>query len=194
MQDPATVALCVGHSRRQDSGQPEGGAVTHDGKVNEWTYNIALARLIATELHDEHDIDAFIINDYGQRSYGQAMTWLAGELLELGNIKLAVELHFNAAEPAANGHEWLHWHSSKKGKLLATQLHLAMCRNVPGIKARGVKPRGSDDRGAEFLRRTHCPAVICEPFFGSHSNDWRLASTHQSAIAKAIAAGIAAAH
>lgn len=194
MKDPATVALCVGHSRRQASGCPEGGAVTHDGQVNEWTYNHKLAQLIATELHDEHGIHAYILNDYGERPYSAAIAWLAAELRALGNIRLAVELHFNAATPAATGHEWLYWHSSHKGKLLATHLHLAMCRNVPGIKARGVKPRTSSDRGSEFLRRTHCPAVIAEPFFGSHPNDWRIARAHQSIIAKAIAAGIAASH
>ena len=194
MKDPATVALCVGHSRRMPAGNTEGGAVTHDGTTTEWQYNTILARMIAAELYDTHGIQAFLINDYGPRSYGEAMAWLARELRDLGNIRLAVELHFNAATPEAHGHEWLHWHSSKAGKLLATQLHLAMMRNVPGIKARGVKPKTSSDRGAEFLRRTHCPAVICEPFFGSHPNDWRIGRQHQAAIARAIAAGIAASH
>jgi len=41
-----------------------------------------------------------------------------------------------------------------------------------------------------FLRGTHCPAVICEPFFGSNPGDWQTAKDKKTNIARAIAEGI----
>jgi hypothetical protein len=193
MNDPATIALCVGHSRLLANGRPEGGAWTHDGSMSEWKWNSALVRVIAAELHDHHGIAAFIFNDYGPREYYGAMDWLGKEIRELGNIKLAAELHFNSSSPSANGHEWIHWAGSIKGRLAATELHLSMMRKFPGIRARGVKTP-IDGRGAEFLKKTHCPAVICEPFFGSNAHDWETMRRNPEKLATAIADGLAAAH
>lgn len=39
-------------------------------------------------------------------------------------------------------------------------------------------------------RLTHCPAVICEPFFGTNHGDWLTAKAKQARIAKAMAEGI----
>lgn len=182
------IAICLGHSRRIN-GRPEGGAVSHDGKLSEWNYNLPLAILIRQELK-QHGVRAEIISEYEGTSYGAAQRWLAGKLRELG-VTCAVELHFNAADDsAANGHEWLAWHSSANGKYLANCLHLAMCQEVPGLKSRGVKPKDASARGAEFLKGTHCPAVIAEPFFGSSPHDWAIANQEREQIAKAYAAGI----
>jgi hypothetical protein len=193
MIDPATVALCVGHSRRLPTGHPEGGAWTHDGRMNEWQWNQFLAREVACELHDRHGLASFIVNDYGPRSYGAAMQWLGRELRGLGNIRLAVELHFNSAAPTATGHEWIHWPGSVHAKLLATELHLAMVRHFPGLRSRGVKTTIAG-RGDGFLKATHCPAVIAEPFFGSNRHDWDLVSSRTDSLTTALCAGIAAAH
>jgi N-acetylmuramoyl-L-alanine amidase len=46
------------------------------------------------------------------------------------------------------------------------------------------------ERGGEFLKLTHCPAVIAEPFFGSNPQEWQTASSSVSAIAEAMATGI----
>lgn len=193
MIDPATVALCVGHSRRLPSGHPEGGAWTHDGKCSEWQWNQGIARETACELHERHGIASFMVNDYGARGYGAAMRWLGRELRGLGNIRLAVELHFNSASASANGHEWLHWPGSIQSRLLATELHLAMIRKFPGLRARGVKTP-VDGRGDGFLKHTHCPAVIAEPFFGSNAHDWATIHAHPERLVTALADGIAAYH
>lgn len=185
------IAVCVGHSRRVGAGRAEGGAWTHDGKVSEWQWNDALARAVVADLHDRHGLDACLVNDYGCRSYGEAMRWLAGELRADG-VGLAVELHFNSASETANGHEWLHHAGSVKGRLAATELHLAMCRAFPGIRARGVKTPISG-RGEAFLSLTHCPAVIAEPFFGSNKHDWATMYRQPEKLATALAAGLAAA-
>lgn len=193
MTDPATVALCVGHSRRLPTGHAEGGATTHDGKFSEWKWNQMIARLVAMELHDRHGIACYLIDDYGERSYGAAMAWLGAELRALGNIRLAVELHFNSASATANGHEWLHYPGCPQGRILATEMHLAMIRLFPGIRARGVKTP-IEGRGEAFLRLTHCPAVIAEGFFGSSVHDWGRISTQPERYATALADGIANYH
>lgn len=185
------VALCVGHSRLVGT-RAEGGARSVSG-VSEWEYNSKLARLIAEELHDKHGISALVIDRYQGGSYGSAMAWVGATLRHEGDIALAVELHFNAADGKARGHEWLYWHSSAKGKLGATKMHLAFAAAFPPgkIPMRGVKAKGASDRGALFLKETPCPAVIAEPFFGDNSEDWKLANDFPGTIARAMARGIA---
>jgi N-acetylmuramoyl-L-alanine amidase len=181
------VAICIGHSRKIN-GHPEGGAVTHDGATNEWNWNKALADEIAAWLH-KHRVRSVIIDEYEGSSYGSAQRWLASHLRGL-DVTLALELHFNSSDNAeAHGAEWLHWHSSTKGKRLADSLRDEMA--LTGLMhTRGTKPRGLADRGAEFLRGTHCPAVICEPFFGSSFRDWPKADREKSRLAIAMAEGV----
>lgn len=180
------IALCIGHSR-MIGGKRDGGATSADGRVNEWSYNSSLARLIAKGLA----VESMVIDSYSGAGYSGAMGWLAGQVRWL-DAKLAVELHFNAATGKASGHEWLYWQGSKAGQRVALELHLAVSAAFPGHKGRGCKPRGPADRGAEFLRRTHCPAVIAEPFFGDNPADWALMGGEEGAqkLAAAMAAGL----
>jgi N-acetylmuramoyl-L-alanine amidase len=55
---------------------------------------------------------------------------------------------------------------------------------------RGIKAKVSGERGGEFLKLTHCPAVIAEPFFGDNAQEWQTASSSVSAMAEAMATGI----
>lgn len=181
------VALCIGHSRKI-AGKPEGGAVSV-GKVNEHTYNLDLAKRVQLWLSD-FDIDSFIVSEYEGNGYTSAQKWLASHIKAKG-ATVSIELHFNSADsPTATGHEWLFWSSSKKGRILAKELDLMMLEMFPDFKKRGIKPIGGDQRGGAFLRLTHCPAVICEPFFGSNREDWELATDKKEDLAQAIALGI----
>ncbi len=181
------VALCVGHSRKIN-GHPEGGAVSV-GAVSEWTYNRELAGMIR-DILAESRVASRIYSDYDGGWYGTAQRWLAS-VLRLDHVTLAIELHFNASDsPAATGHEWLYWGTSKAGKRLAESIAAEMSLALPELKSRGIKPKTSSDRGAEFLKGTHCPAIIAEPFFGSNPTDWQTAVERKPAIARAIAAGI----
>ena len=181
------VAICVGHSRRiHDS--VEGGAVSVDG-TNEWTFNSELANRIRVALALEH-VSCVVVDKYEGDGYGAAQRWLAKFLKDRG-ATLAIELHFNSADdPAAHGHEWLCWVGSSRGLRLAHWLDTAMRETFPNMKARGVKPLSGGDRGAEFLRGTHCPACIAEPLFGSSPSDWKVATEQKQEIAEAISAGI----
>lgn len=185
------IAICIGHSRLGYNGQRDGGAVSCAPETQEWDYNLELGRLIAERLHDAHGITAEIVNAYEGTGYRGAMRWLAARLKSLG-VKLAVELHFNSADsPKARGHEWLHWHASANGRGLAAELHNHFSLAMTGIPPRGVKAIQPSERGGEFLRLAHCPAVICEPFFGSNSEDWHYARTNPGVLAEAMAAGLA---
>lgn len=182
------IALCVGHSRRIQ-GRTEGGAISVSG-VSEHAFNSDLARRIRALL-EARSIPAFVVTEYEGVGYGSAQAWLARHLEERG-AGLALELHFNAATGAARGHEWLHWASSARSERLATSLHAAVAAAFPELPDRGVQAKDRGDRGAEFLRGTHCPAVICEPFFGDNPFDWQVATTRTQDLAAAIAAGLAA--
>lgn len=176
------IAICVGHSRG------DGGAVSVGG-MNEWHYNRKLGQLILQDLRDR-GFEALLIDRYAQAGYGRAMDLLAQSLKSM-SVTVAVELHFNAADTsAATGHEWLHWATSVPGRALAQCLDRRMTETFPHHKRRGLKAISSSERGGTFLKKTHCPSVICEPFFGSNPHDWRLATECQGMVAKVIADGI----
>jgi N-acetylmuramoyl-L-alanine amidase len=178
------IAICVGHSRPGDS-----GAVSVGG-VSERSANGRLAKQIRAKLEDM-DVVCEVIDGYQGANYPQAMRWLGRKLATI-KATGAIELHFNFGEPAANGHEWLHWHSSVGGRYLAQALNRSMSSAFPDHQARGLQAVTAKGRGAEFLCCTPCPAVICEPFFGSNPREWAWFAAYQPALAHAIAAGVAA--
>ena len=174
------IAICVGHSRQGDS-----GASSVDGVV-EYDYNCDLAYLISKKIRQDNRVYSV----YDGKGYTSAMRSLSKRLKEDG-VRFAVELHFNAASPQATGHEWLYWHSSRKGRILARSLRDSMEDTFPDFTSRGIKARAKGSRGAAFLRMTHCPASIAEPFFGTNeSPDWEIATKQKDELAQSIAGGI----
>ena len=173
------IALCVGHSRPNDS-----GAASVTG-VSEWDYNSELAEMIGSKLRQPYKI----YSTYQGNSYVSAMRWLAKKLHD-DRVDVAVELHFNSATPKATGHEWLYWNTSEKGRLLARSLRDSFEDSFPSLTSRGIKARQKGSRGAMFLRATCMPACIAEPFFGSNEEDWELALKHKEGIATSIAGGL----
>ncbi len=177
------IGLCIGHSR-YINGKRDGGAVSV-GNVNEWTYNKDLANLVAARLHPKYDV--VIISSYEGSGYTTAQQWLAKHLKEL-KVDVALELHFNAADaPAAHGSEWLHYHSSVKGRYLAECFKGAFKRHVPELTPRGIKGLSAGDRGNEFVKLTPMPSLILEPFFGSSESDWKVATEKKNQIVDAYA-------
>lgn len=177
------IAICVGHSRPGDM-----GAVSIGG-VSEHVFNQRLARSIAADLI-ERGRPATVISSYQGSNYSAAMRWLAAEHRRIG-ATVTVELHFNSSDTAqASGHEWLFWVASTQGRFLAKALDSRMSAAFPELPRRGIKSIHQGDRGAEFLRLTPCPAIICEPFFGSNDRDWDLANNQQDKLAGVIAQGL----
>lgn len=181
------IGIFVGHSRKIN-GRHDGGAVSVGG-VSEREFNIEVAETIASELV-RRGVACRVYQDYQGSSYSSAMQWVADTARSI-NADAVVELHFNSSEnPAANGHEWLHWHASSASKSLAEEIEGSFAAEFPTMKRRGMKALTSGSRGAEFVSRTHCPAVVCEPFFGSNPLDWKMAEAGKEEIGYAIAAGI----
>jgi N-acetylmuramoyl-L-alanine amidase len=157
--------------------------------VSEHDFNVPLARLIAEAL-DEHGYAATVIDRYEGKSYGSAMTWLAAKIREI-KAAMAIELHFNASDVrAASGHEWLYMTGSAGGREIARCLDRKMRGTFPQLQARGAKALGPSDRGGQFLLKTHCPAVIAEPFFGTNREDWEMVAEHPAALAGTVAGAI----
>lgn len=180
------LVLAVGHSRELDA-----GAVAYDRETYEWHYNTKLAKKIKEYLPDH--IHTTIINHYEGNSYTESMRWLKKTVDPL-NADLLCELHFNSfSNPNVNGHEMLHWHSSLKGSVAATNLNNAMKKAFPENTDRGVKKVTHGERGAGFLCGPKAPCVILEPFFGSNPDEWEaFGETEETfnALAKTLARGI----
>jgi N-acetylmuramoyl-L-alanine amidase len=164
----AKIAICIGHSR-SIGGKRDGGATSVTG-VSEWAYNRELGRTLQEKLLAE-GIKSFIVDSYRGNGYTDSMKWLASHLKAEGATH-ALELHFNAAAGTARGHEVLYWNSSEKGQKMAIYIENNFRRWFPEQIPRGAKSRSSGDRGGEFLKLTHCPSVIVEPFFGDNVDDW----------------------
>lgn len=177
------IAVCVGHSRPGDE-----GAVSTAG-VSEHAWNSRIAGMLAFTLQGRGH-DCMVVAAYEGASYGAAMKWL-GQKLSVAGAEVAIELHFNASDnPAATGHEWLHWGGSNNGRILAKFLKARMELSYPRLASRGIKGLGPRDRGAEFVRYTPCPAVICEPFFGSNENDTFLLDCSKEVYVTVLADGL----
>lgn len=176
------IGICIGHSRRNDK-----GAVTLWGE-SEWDYNSKVAKALKAEL-DSRGIESFITDNYKYSSYSSAIRHCAKLLRDAGATH-AIELHFNSASASANGAEWLHWHSSSGGRRLAQAMREAFTAKFPMMTDRGLKPKRRGQRGSAFLRLTHCPAILTEPFFGSSIHDCAIFKDHEAALAQAYADGI----
>ena len=86
--------------------------------------------------------------------------------------------------------EILHWHTSRIGLSLAEYVLQGCRRYFPLATNRGVKALSKGSRGATFLRTTHCPAIITEPFFGTNWQDWIMFADQESTLSQAIALGV----
>lgn len=158
--------------------------------MNEWHYNRVVGSHAAKILNDR-GIPAICIDRYLASSYTPAIRQLARDLREAGAV-CAVELHFNSATPSARGNEWHYWHSSVRGRALAKSIDTRFNEWLPESASRGIKPvRSQKARGGTFLRLTHCPALIAEPFFGSNVQEWEFFKDNQVAYAEVVADGIA---
>jgi N-acetylmuramoyl-L-alanine amidase len=160
------IGICVGHSRAGDA-----GARSADKSLSEWQYWKAFALKLKPVLEEE-GFTPIVHTIYSGLSYTSSMSWVAAQLLGDG-CDIAVELHFNAYNGKAEGFEALHWFSSRNGSRLAKDFLEAQGDIGPDwAKGRGRKTIDSTGRGGQFLRKTHCPAMIWEPFFGDNPKEW----------------------
>jgi N-acetylmuramoyl-L-alanine amidase len=155
------IGIIVGHSRRADMGAESAG-----GESNEWAFwNGMISRL-----RDALPSNTYYVNAVEAGSYTEYTSKLASQLSS-HKVTVAVELHFNAFNGTAKGFEALYWHTSTQGKRLAETL-VATQQQIGRPGNRGAKPITAMGRGSQFLRKTQCPAVIWEPFFGDNPSEW----------------------
>ena len=188
----AKIALCVGHARANDA-----GAFAYNG-IAEESYNDHQVIVIKKKL-EALGYRVEVISFYQGSNYSQAMVWLAKHLRDNG-FTHAFEFHFNSAGPTAKGFEFLYWHLSVKGKIMAKIFQQLFAETFLDKFNRGVEALGDEahERGVLFTSITHCPAIICEPFFGSNKADAesfmteegreKLATFYASAIDKSVKA------
>lgn len=94
------------------------------------------------------------------------------ELCDLNDVKVVLEVHFNAAQNAegeyvGKGSETLYYPGSAVGKAYAEKVQVALAKHFP--PSRGVKEgwyrRRKSSGPLYLLKKTKCPALIIEPDF-----------------------------
>lgn len=163
------VAVIVGHTIGADK-----GAYSAYLKKSEQPYNTEVANALKACAPNMYDVYTHKLQSYYERQ-----KFIAG-VLNKQNYDLVIELHFNAASPAANGTECLYYFSSTKGKkaaqTIAAGLAYTFDTTVRGDKgARALSNK--DDRGYWFVYLPKAPAIIVEPFFGSNPEALKFADT-----------------
>jgi N-acetylmuramoyl-L-alanine amidase len=154
-------ALVVGHK------PSSAGACNQTYRICEYEFNSNLIDSIRTSLVDAIDPDGGIeiIKVYRDTYRG-----LPFEINKL-NPDFVVSFHCNAFNKKASGTETLYYRSSKRGEQIADIFQNNMVRAL-GLPNRGIKPKGSEDRGGYLLRYTNAPAVLIEPIFIDNDNDF----------------------
>ena len=151
------VAICIGHNKKHQ------GAVSLFLNSTEFAYNSRVAALIKKELGSKVDL----YNRKFLGSYTKEMEDLSHRVNK-ENYTAVIELHFNSAVPSASGCEALYFNGSQAGKYFADTFCDAIVKEY-GSRNRGAKPLSTDtNRGYGFVQKMKAPAVIVEPFFGSH--------------------------
>lgn len=173
------VCLNIGHGGI--GGYYDSGAIGADGTHEHKFNRDELAPIVKRELEKMGYCVDVIIQD-------KRFSELPSRINTL-NPDLIVSLHFNAFNGNATGTETLYWNSSKKGKVLASNIQTRMV-DVLGLANRGIKPKFSGDRGAALLRDTKAPCVIVESIFGDNPHDLETARARMDELGKAIAEGV----
>jgi hypothetical protein len=164
------LAVVVGHTKRSPGafGQEPIGQ-------NEYYWNSGLAAL----MKDHAAAHALAVEVFYRDNGGIAGAYSrAGEWGADG----CIELHFNAATPAASGTETIV--VTKISKPLADAVQGAMVQTLD-LRNRGVKEPW-EGRGRQSLTRLPVPSVLVEPFFGSNPADCHRADEQKDRLAAAL--------
>lgn len=163
------IALVVGHTTGADK-----GAYSPYLKSAEQPFNLEVANKLRTLAPAMYDVYTHNLQSYYERE-----KFLASRL----NAKaydLVIELHFNAASPAANGTECCYYFNSSKGKKAAQTIAAGLSYHFDTTLRgdRGARAlTNKNDRGYWFVYLPKAPAIILEPFFGSNPESTKFANT-----------------
>lgn len=162
-------ALVIGHKKDKP------GAANADSNLTEFVFNEQLAKDIKATINQ---VDITLV-------YRKSYQTLPNDINVL-NADFIISLHCNAFNKKAAGCEMLYYHKSTSGKAIAEILQ----KNIQaalGNNDRGVKPKGSEDRGGYLLRYTNALCIIAEPFFIDNNDELALAQDNYQALVQAYA-------
>lgn len=155
------IAIIVGH------GSGDSGAVSWDGKRNEFEYNSNVAEKIKT-LCSSKTIKTFYRDGRGISGVNKDARKWGGDL--------TLELHLNSFNGVAKGCEILALSGDKASIKFGQDLATAFCNKFGRIKrdGDGVKELTSKDRGHYSLALVDDPppSVLIEPFFIDNKSEW----------------------
>jgi len=171
------LALVVGHTKAA-AGAFAGAPISQ----SEYPWNTDLAERMKAygngALSSSLAVEVFTRDEGGVAgAYRRARAWSADA---------AIELHFNAASPAATGTETLYL--TPASAVFAAAIQTAMVEAL-GLRDRGIKTpdEASGGRGAANLRQMGArPSILIEPFFGSNPSDRATAHDRKQALAERL--------
>lgn len=168
------IGIVIGHNERA-----QGAVRTTDGRT-EYDWNGDLAGRIAALGPDQVRVFRREWNPRGYRAeigevYAASDEWGAD---------VTAELHFNGStDRSVGGTET--WYATNAGLALAEPVQAAMTSAL-GLRDRGVRKAGATQNGYRSLISGRAPAVLVEPYFGSHAPDCVRADQQREALASAI--------
>lgn len=176
------IALTVGHSRLKN-----GCYTSADGKkyggCNEYRWCRAFSKQVKTHLTKSgHKVDRILCPEKKFTSSSQEKDYKLN-LINKGQYDLVIELHLNAASPAAEGTEVLYKSAAGKKYAAAVQKQLSSV-----FRNRGIVQRDN----LYILNQTKPPAILIETFFCTSKSDYKKGKglTNRKKLAKLIANGI----
>ncbi len=169
-------ALVIGHRKSAK------GAVSIDKSVTEFDFN----KELATEIRKR--VKKARVSVVYRDNTPNGLSKLPAKINALGP-NLILSLHCNAFNNTASGSETLYFHSSERGKKLASIVQKQLLGALE-LKDRKIRPKKDGDRGAGVLKFTRAPCVICEPFFIDNDNDLEVALRRRKRLAAAYARAI----
>lgn len=157
------VAIVVGHNARQPGAKA-------DPPIGE--YEFPFNHKVADRMIEMAAASSLELKKFERRytgSFSREITQAYGQVGDWG-ATVSVELHFNSADdPTATGTETLS-SGSQMSRLLASAMQGSMVETL-GLRDRGLKFPGRGERGWQNLNAAAPPAILVEPFFGSHRED-----------------------
>lgn len=178
------LAVVIGHNSRAQ------GAVRGDTGETEYVWNGRLAQLMERDAA-EFGIEMRVFRRTAGGGYRTEIRRVYDEVDRWG-ADASMELHFNgAASPAATGIETL-----SSGTALSLRFATAVQDEMIvalGLRDRGVKTVGGNERGGASLISGAAPAILVEPFFGSSLKGQEATDElhEQEALARAYLRGAA---
>jgi len=169
-------ALVIGHRKSAR------GAVSRDQNITEFDFNSELAKDIKRRVSRANVKIVFRDNT------PNGLSRLPAKINSVGP-NFILSLHCNAFNNRATGTETLYFHSSKRGKKLASIVQKQLLGAL-SLKNRRIRSKKDGDRGASVLKFTSAPCVICEPFFIDNDGDLDVATRRKKSLAAAYARAI----